>query len=242
MRKRKYTLLVLIPLLDLTGAAVAGIVLDSGWHVSYVQTGSTVNYFLSSDLSLPTTKSAIRNTDISQTTVSTTVTTVNVSQSNSIRTKTDGGNGSSNGTTTKVVFSVDTDSFYSLSGSFSVNAGDLGTYRVGQEAFLTDVASGVNLYYERDNGYYTGSRTFNLGVREIDPRSKFEGALTGVLKAGALYSLHLRNYILDTAGLTGNGSVTLEITPQTTPVPAPGAAFLALIGLPIVGWVKRWLA
>jgi hypothetical protein len=129
---------------------------------------------------------------------------------------------------------VDTD--YELSGSFT---GD-GPLFMSMNVTLTEVGAGSFFSTLQTTNTSSGD-TFILGQGGGNNTNTESGNLTGTLAAGTTYELFLNTNITSNSNdrAFSNGVINLDFTPS--PIPAPGAALLALIGVPFVGWARRRL-
>jgi hypothetical protein len=129
-------------------------------------------------------------------------------------------------TTNDVLYSLD--GFYSLTGSrfFSM------------AVELTDITGGNTVFSNAQQSNATLNESFTLGEQGGDLTNVLSGDISGTLMAGHEYRLeyvYLFQGFQMGPGATAVGDLNFNITP----VPAPGAAVLAMLGLPIINWLKR---
>lgn len=150
-----------------------------------------------------------------------------------------------------MLFSVETDVSYQLSGFYATDSlyeTPNRTYLYGE---LWDLTAGMSIMTSVQESLRTSDESFTLGGLAGDDSSYFTGSLTGALVAGHSYIIyysaytHLRGPDSD-GGVTGDGNFTLKLgggAPTTAQVPDRGAS-MALLGLGLValGALRRKLA
>jgi hypothetical protein len=126
------------------------------------------------------------------------------------------------------------DVLYSLDGFYSLT----GSQRLIMSVTLLDVTNGITVFSSLQESWATSNESFTLGGQGGDFTNDLIGDLSGTLLAGHEYRLGYR-YLLQRIG-TGPGATAVgDLNFNITPIPAPGAAVLAMVGLPIISWLKR---
>ena len=118
-----------------------------------------------------------------------------------------------------------------------------GTNRLRLEVLLRDQANqGSPLFDNRQLSLTTLDESFVVGEQGGDTSNTLVGSMSGFLLAGHTYLVAYNfDNINQLQGSSADGFFGFEVE-VGVPIPAPGAALLAIIGLPLIGWVKRRFA
>ena len=136
----------------------------------------------------------------------------------------------------QVRFSVTNEVLYSFDGIYTL----AGERRIVQKVHLQDETLGfATVFLNRQESRTTTNESFTLGLLEGDNSNFLAGSISGTLTAGHTYRLDY-NYLIHRVPASGGGATSLgNFNMNITPIPAPGAALLAMMGFGIVGWVKK---
>ena len=143
-----------------------------------------------------------------------------------------------------IVFTVDIDTIYTLSGYYTVDdvSGAGTSYLNG---YLYDQTSNSILLSSTQSSQNTADESFILGLTEGDASNNLEGSLTGDLLAGHSYvwrfNAYTQAYPDADGGASAVGNVTLKIGGSEA-VPLPAAFPLlasGLGGLGLLGWRRK---
>ena len=130
------------------------------------------------------------------------------------------------------------DMLYDLSGAYAMMGG--GT--ISGAVSLRDTTTGFVFGWSQQSNS-TLNESFVVGQGGGDATDFVDGSQSGTLVAGHTYELTYvfvinNSTLIADSGATADGNLQMNITP----IPAPGAALLAALGLPMVGWAKRRFA
>jgi hypothetical protein len=123
-----------------------------------------------------------------------------------------------------IYFSLDADSPYELTGSYSMT----GYNEIRLEAALADSVEGY-LFDSMQESFHTYDESFQLGVEEGDNRNRFSGSPSGMLQGGQVYRLSYRAAIGSSSSADDVASASGSI--QLTFIPEPSTAALLAFGL-----------
>lgn len=141
-----------------------------------------------------------------------------------------------------VVFSVDADTTYSLSGLYAMS-GPASSIR--QKASLFDQTTNQTLFSNDQFSFQTPNETFTLGQLGGDNFNQRAGSLNGALLMGHVYSWNFAAGLpeaRDGVVVTATGDFTLKIGEPSVPGTVPEASCFviwSLLGLTVAAWSSR---
>jgi hypothetical protein len=136
----------------------------------------------------------------------------------------------------QITITTTNDVHYSLDGFYNLT----GSQQFTMFAQLRDVTDNNTIFNSVQVSGATLNESFTLGEEGGDLDNNLFGDISGTLLAGHTYQLEYNYFLLHNSPAAGPGATAVgDLNFNITPIPAPGAAVLAMVGLPIISWLKR---
>jgi hypothetical protein len=124
---------------------------------------------------------------------------------------------------------------YSFDGDYTLT----GTQRIYMQVRLHDETLDQTAFHNVQESRNTPNESFTLGEQGGDTNNALIGNISGTLTTGHVYRVEYF-YLVERFPAAGPGATALgDLNLNISPIPAPGAALLAMLGVPMIGWFKR---